>query len=298
MIHILCLIQATMLAAAGAMPSATIRVPGDEPTIQAGIDAAENGDVVLVADGTYRGAGNREIDFRGKAIEVRSENGPDRCVIDCEGQGRAFFFSRGEGPDSVLDGFTIIGGDVPDDGGGIICFQSSPTIKNCRIVDNVTTGGGGGLFLFDSDATIVDCRISDNSADRFGGAIHTRSGGLALGRCTVIDNKAARHGGGLYTYSTDVTLVDTVVIGNETPHDGGGMHCGGKATLINCIYGGNKASQGGGIHTGSSLELTNCTFYANEASYRAGGLWASDRDPPVITNCIFWQNVRGQIQVW
>jgi hypothetical protein len=59
-----------------------IRVPGDSKTIQEGIDAAIDDDTVLVAPGTYSGSGNREIDFKGKAIVLTSENGPEETVIE------------------------------------------------------------------------------------------------------------------------------------------------------------------------------------------------------------------------
>jgi len=88
----------------------TIHVPGDYPTIQAGIDAAQDGDTVLVADGTYQGVGNYDLDFLGKAITVRSANGPNRCVIDCEELGLGFYFRTDEGPDAVVQGFTIAAG--------------------------------------------------------------------------------------------------------------------------------------------------------------------------------------------
>ena len=69
---------------AGSALGATIHVPADYSTIQGAIDAASHGDVVMVDDGTYTGPDNKNIDFGGKAIRVRSENGPENCMIDCE----------------------------------------------------------------------------------------------------------------------------------------------------------------------------------------------------------------------
>ena len=88
--------------------AATIRVPKDQPTIQAGIDAAVDGDTVLVADGLYFGEGNRNISFKGKAITVRSENGPEATIIIAQAQDRrGFIFNQEETEASILTGFTI-----------------------------------------------------------------------------------------------------------------------------------------------------------------------------------------------
>ena len=109
-----------------------IHVPRDFATIQAAIDAATELDSVVVSDGTYRGEGNRDIEFGGKAITVRSANGPSNCIIDCEGteseEHRGFYFCGHEEPDSVLEGLTIING-YASEGGGIYCYVSSPTYQ-------------------------------------------------------------------------------------------------------------------------------------------------------------------------
>jgi len=81
---------------------------GPKKTIKAGISASVSGDTVLVADGTYSGTGNQEINFGGRLITVRSENGPAACVLDGGGAAvRIFVFNAAETADTVLDGFTI-----------------------------------------------------------------------------------------------------------------------------------------------------------------------------------------------
>jgi predicted outer membrane repeat protein len=134
-----------------------IRVPGDYTTIQKAIDSAVDGDIVEVADGTYTDVGNKDISFLGKAITVKSENGPEHCVIDCDGNGRGFvFFHSGELEDSVLLGFTIANGSHVQ-GGAVLCFNSSPTIKDCIFINNEAEYTGGAIYLSDSNSKILNC---------------------------------------------------------------------------------------------------------------------------------------------
>jgi len=168
---LLSLIVAAAAVSASAAPLKVREVPFPYRTIQAAIAAASDGDTIVVHPGTYRGNGNRDIDFGGKAVTVRSED-PDEegivaaTIIDCQGSAkqphRAFIFQTSEDANSILEGFTIINGYIridgndagtPDSnatdgedsfGGAINCMGSSPTIRNCIINNCVAEGGAGG----------------------------------------------------------------------------------------------------------------------------------------------------------
>lgn len=116
----------------------TIHVPGDQPTIQAGIDAAVTGDIVLVAAGTYF----ENIDFFGKAITIKSSHGAWVTHIDGQKNGCVVSFQSNEGLDSIIDGFTICNGQdvegVHEYGSGVLCMSASPTIINNQITGNVS----------------------------------------------------------------------------------------------------------------------------------------------------------------
>jgi hypothetical protein len=246
--------------------------------IQAAIDDSNDGDTIIVRDGTYTGDGNRDIDFLGKAITVRSENGPDNCIIDCQGSEtephRGFHFHSGEAEDSVLDGFTITNGYAPEEkmgfdvqpcGGAICCDGSSPTITNCIIRDNAGMEGiGGGICCEDSIAMIQNCTISNNWA---------------------------RQGGGIYAYCP-VVVADCIITSNYVfgpggrTVDGGGISCGEGATIVNCRITDNRARNGGGIRCRRPCIIRNCIFTGNRAEHRGGGLgvmsiWADS----LIINC-------------
>jgi len=221
----------------------------DYTTIQAAINDANNFDMVIVADGTYTGVGNRDIDFLGKAITVRSANGPENCIIDCQDSGRGFYFHNNESPDSVLDGLTITNGDVDDYislGGGIRIDSSSPTIKNCVISDNsadsyLGVAAGGGISLTESLSLIDNCIISNNSVWAFfeedgqtaGGGIFLGMGDAATIRnCVIAGNRSLEGTGGGIEGSIASVITNCIIIGNLST--GWGKHHGPSC----CRYGG------------------------------------------------------------
>jgi hypothetical protein len=243
--------------------AATRRVPGQYPNIQAAIDACTNGDTVIVAPGTYSGSGNRDIDFKGKAITVRSTDPSDpnivaATVIDCNATAsnphRGFRFASGEGRDSILEGLTVANGSArlqvnPDPspsviykirpGGAIYCQDTSPTIRRCVITDNTAYyhARGAGLYSYQGNPRIEYCvfnrNVSDNSRDDGrGGAINARRGYLEVINCLIYDNEAIRGGAGVYLW--DGVIENSTIVNNR----GTGIH-GGTGRLTGSIVRGN-----------------------------------------------------------
>lgn len=183
-----------ILATASVVLATTIHVPGDQPTIQAGIDVANVGDTVLVADGVYTGTGNRDIHFWGKAILVISENGPESTVIDCEGSARAFSFDNGEDTLAVLQGFTVRNGySATEGGGGIICTNSSsPSIIGNVFLNCYASTYGGAIVIYENGPScviILNNTFDENSAGWEGAGLSVVwGGGCALFKNNILSN--------------------------------------------------------------------------------------------------------------
>ena len=269
----------TIFFHAGTMPAfGAIRTvdddgPADFASIQLAIaDAGTvNGDEIVVQPGTYIGA----IDFLGKAITLRSASGnPADTTINGNGADHVVKFANSEDPNSVLDGFTITGGnangsDPDNNGGGIFIYWCSPTVTNCVLTGN-TAYGGGGMYNYRSTVTITRCIFIGNNATLGGGMYNFNDlGAVNVTDCRFFDNFASSAGGGIWNINT-----------------------GSSTTITQCIFSGNRSPYGGGIYntTQSRPKITSCVFYGNTASTLGGGIYGTSASRSIVSNSIFWNN--------
>ena len=300
----MCVFAAVLALAAPALGQNTIYVstisdPNEDgsqahpfDTILEGITAADTGDIVEIADGTYTGADNKNLDFDGKEITVRSASGdPTQCVIDCENDGRGFYFHHQEGAAAVISGITIANGSG-NVGAGIYCTGSRPTIQDCVIRDCIATSDAGGISCYNySEMTLISCTISGNSASQRGGGIHCHYlSNPTLENCTISGNSAGWDGGGVYCWLSGPTLDNCTISANSSDGRGGGVYCSdsGYLNLTNCTISGNQSDDdGGGIYCNdSSPTLTHCTISGNSAGWDGGGVCCGTSNPTLENSII------------
>jgi len=272
-------------------------VPGEYATIEEAIEAAGTGDVVLVGPGIYTSTGSDVLIPRGKAITIRSTDGPEETILDGKELHRVVNCSAGEQATTVIDGFTISGG-AASRGAGVLALGASPTIQNCNIVDNVASSAGGGICLARSDSSIIQCTISNNQA-LASAAILSLDGDVLIDACTIVGNSTSSNGGlssGLYVYghggeseielTAQLRLVDTVLSHNVGETETNSIYIDAGAllayramvTIDNCDVVENQPTSdnpnfGGGamLLAGANAEVTNSRFIKNTVLSTFGG---------------------------
>jgi parallel beta-helix repeat protein len=303
-----------VFTAASLSQAATIHVPGDQPTIQAGINAAVTGDTVLVDSGIYF----ENINFNGKAITVSSANGPHVTIIDGGHVAPVATFSQGETPTAELKGFTLQHGtstfQTSYDGGGVYISSSSPTILGNIIQDNTACDGGGGIAVEFGSPRIQNNMIVNNTQAGCSGGI----GGAGIsvggvGTTLIIGNLISDNawtsgdGGGISLFASGaVTIEDNIITGNSASGvfpaaSGGGISMVNDSPAIivqNLIYD-NSADQGAGIYflvpSGSQgPRLVNNTIADNTITQQGSAVYAAGFDDHVqfFNNLMIGQ--RGQ----
>jgi len=289
---VICIAVGLYVILTGTASAATINVP-ITGIIQDGIDAANDGDEVVIADGTYTGAGNVNLDFKGKKITVRSANGPAGVIIDCENQPRTrgvLFDSLSEDRSAVLEGVTIRNGSYDFGAGIMITSGASPVIRNVRVENNNATNSGGGINVRDlnSNPLILNSTISGNTAFDSGGGVRIiNSADATIVNCLIDGNSAfagvpfTGRGGGLFVGNASVSVIGSTLSNNTVSYVGGGATIFGagqnnhfRVLIIGSVISGNTAngagSKGGGlrfqsIDAANKVEVINSLIYGNSA---------------------------------
>jgi hypothetical protein len=296
--------------------------PGDPYcSIQTAIDNAVDTDEIIVAPGTY----NETINLLGKAVWLHSSHGPDVTIVDAQQSGTVVTCDSGEGPATVLEGFTLTGGTgtwfevwpgwpYRFIGGGMFNNASSPTVTECTFTDNWAEDDGGGMYSWNSSPTLTDCKFEGNTAGSSGGGMFNWLSSPTLTNCKFEGNTAGSAGGGMYNFGigSSPTVTDCTFAGN-TPNRichfqfcnywaGGMANFGGSPSVTNCTFSDNEGVRGGGMsNEGSSPTVTDCTFSANIAEVYGnqggvgGGMW-NGSSSPTVTDCRFmhnWAEING-----
>ena len=252
---------------------------GTYPTIQAAIDAASDGEIIGLTDGIYAGAGNRDLDYHGKSILVRSESGmPDSCVINCEGAPGdnhwGVRFDSEEDSTSILEGVTIMNAytETPLRGGGLhIGFHTSPVIRNC-VIRNCIAHEGGGMFTLAARPLLQDCLFMSNSAmTQGGGAALRESSRTVFDNVTFIGNYAEERGGAIYKHEGETVILRNCTLHWNRAPDASGVFVdtyGSIAVFENTLI--TSGIEGSALKcTGSGSAVLVCSdLYHNE-----GGDW-------------------------
>jgi len=294
----------------------------DFETIQAAINNSNAGDKIIVAVGTYKGDGNRDIDFLGKAITVQSSDPNDPnivadTIIDCNGTEtephRGFYFHNNEDGNSVVKGLSITNGNFYYNGSGIYCENSSPIISSCVIKGNVTEDGAavmcvgssalvsncaivgntGAGILCSGNTTIAHCIVSENTSVGIGG------NGTIISNCTVSKNADSgitgtntminkctikgNESAGIWYYGSSIIKNSIITVNNGV---GISVH-GNNSKIANTIITGNKH---GGIYISSNKNITadNCTITGNTTNGVGGGIHCRGR--LTLCNSILYGN--------
>ncbi|MCH7700259.1 MAG: VCBS repeat-containing protein, partial [Planctomycetes bacterium] len=284
--------------------------------LQDGLAAADAGDELWVAEGSYTPAprdGDREATYQlisGVGLyggfagdetnrdqrdwetnetiltgDLNGDDGHDYTQYD----ENSYHVVTGSGTNlsAVLDGFTISAGNADGpgsnaNGAGIHIEAGSPTVGNCLLLANRADSLGGAIYIGSGSAQITECDLLGNVAEA-GGGLSISSGSPILVACTFSGNQADLYGGGIRNYGSP-SLIKCTFTDNASFKNGGGFYTvSGSPTLTGCVFTGNSVTQWLG-------------------SYGDGGAMYSAFGTPVLTDCQFVGNVAeddgGALRNW
>ncbi len=308
-----CLLVVVMSFGLRVAHGSELHVPGEFETIQAAVDAAVDGDSVLIAAGTY----NESVSLKGKTLSLIGE-GPDVTILDGTGLVTTILaFPAGSGRGTTVKGLSVRNADMTYPQGAVRILKSRADFLNCNFSNNIARPAGGALMVDAwSDISLTNCAFTSNttkahSFSASGGAIYFEvaappisSTPAVLTNCTFVGNSAiAQSGGGGAVYSKrmlkciNCTFHDNHTTGGSAL-TGGAIQATRDLELIGCTFTSNSkiaVNYVAGYAAPSSISLQDCVFDSNQGGW-SGGLYVDSIVPGFshlelsINGCIFNNN--------
>ncbi|MHC4500835.1 MAG: right-handed parallel beta-helix repeat-containing protein, partial [Planctomycetota bacterium] len=290
-----------------------IEVSGDPNAIQAAIDEAKDGDLLIVAPGVY----DANINLLGKAITVTSTNPDDpnvvaRTIIDCALASRGFIFNSGEDASTIVDGFTVVNGSVAgQNGGGIyVDSNSAPTVRNLIIRNCSATadefgigGNGGGIYVNVNTAPVfIACTVINCTADSNGGGAYCDVNSAAVFKHCSLNQNTAGWGGGIFYHAVNVASeVNNCNLTENFALYGGGIYFDPNSSglVVDSAFVGNDANiDGGGMYIvyANDVTITDCNIFSS-TGYRGAGIYCESALTVTISRCEIKHNKAPDVAV-
>ena len=174
---ITCLVVCVLSGGAAFATTWTVDDDGkaDFDNIQAAVDAASDGDEIIVMPGTYTGDGLITVNTLGKEITLISKDGADNTIISGEGLRRGIVCNSQESTKTFIIGFTVTNCFWSGVGAGFVLETGSPTFINCVSKNNEATGSGGGAYCYESNARFMNCMFQNNVSGDEGGGLFSET---------------------------------------------------------------------------------------------------------------------------
>jgi hypothetical protein len=293
--------------------------------VQAAVDAASEGDIIKVAEGTYTGVNSREevtqTVYLSKSLTIQggytisnwSTSDPEAHIttLDAQGQGRVFYITQSD--NIVIDGLYITGGDangqlggMGDAGGGLECWSASGlTLTDNHIFGNTASGTGGGIYTGFCSGDIIGNNFNDNSTSGGGGgvALHASGGGLVNVTDNTFEFNSANQGGGLWVDNSSARLTKNTFIHNTAVLGGGlFLYLGGPIGTVSLLNENmivsNTADRGGALlitndEGGGGVTLTNTIIANNQAIIEGAGVYITTAPSVHLLHTTLAYNIGG-----
>jgi len=161
----------------------------DFDNIQAAIDAASDGDEIVVMPGTYTNTEEEGVNMLGKAVTLRSTDplDPDvvaSTIINGKNQDGCIVCWSGETNQTIILGFTI----TNEYGPGMLCINTNPAVTRCVFLNNVAEGGAGMFLVNNSNPILTLCIFESNVSLKWAGAFYCYNSNPTLVECTFNNN--------------------------------------------------------------------------------------------------------------